>query len=157
MLAAGGEEGLEEGGGFVGEDAGEDFDAVIEARVGEDFETGANGAAFGVVGTVDEARYAGLNHGAGAHGAGFEGDIERGSSQAVVGKDACGFAKNDDFGVSGGIVVANCAVTGASDDFIFVNEDSADGNFTGFGGGAGFVERELHVVEIGRHLNCPEE
>jgi len=38
---------LEHGGGFGGEDAGGHFDFVVEARIGKDFEAGADGAALG--------------------------------------------------------------------------------------------------------------
>src|SRR6266702_1274302 len=49
LLTTFGEEGLEDGGGFGGEDAGGDFHLVIEAGMGEDFETGTDCAAGGVV------------------------------------------------------------------------------------------------------------
>ena len=142
---------MKEGGGFFGEDARDDFDAVIEARVGEDFETGAHRATFGVVRSVNEARNASLNHGASTHGAGFERDIERCVGESVVGENAGSFAKNHDFCVSGRIVVANGAIAGASNDIVLVDKNGTDGNLTGFGGGSRFIEGELHVVEIGRH------
>ncbi len=157
LSAARREEGLEECGGVISKDAEEDFDAVVEARVGEDFETGADGATFGVIGAVDEARNAGLNHGAGAHGAGFESHVQRGTGQAIVGENASAFAKHDDFGVSSRIVIANGAVARAGDDFVFVDEDSADGDFAGLRGGASFGKCELHVIEVRRHLNSSEE
>src|SRR6266704_3942342 len=62
LLTTFGEEGLEDGGGFGGEDAGGDFHLVIEAGMGEDFETGTDCAALGVVGAVDEAWNAGLDY-----------------------------------------------------------------------------------------------
>src|SRR5260370_19539078 len=55
LLAAFCEERLEDGGAVVGEDAGGDFDVMVEARVGEDFEAGADGAAFGIGGAGAEA------------------------------------------------------------------------------------------------------
>lgn len=151
-LAAGGEKGLEEGSRFFGEDARDDFDAVVEARVGEDFETGADGTTFGIVGAVDEARNAGLNHGAGAHRAGLDRDVKSGSSKAIVCESASGFAEDDDFGVSGRVDVANGAIARPGDDFVFEYKDGADGDFTGFGGGSSFSQRELHVVKISGHF-----
>src|SRR5712664_3166260 len=102
-LTARSEERLDDGGAVGGEDAGGDFNLMVEARVGKDLEAGADGAAFGIVGTVDEARDAGLDDGARAHAAGFDGDIECGTSEAVVAKKAGGFAQGDDFGVGGGV------------------------------------------------------
>jgi hypothetical protein len=150
---AGGEEGLEKGGGFAGKEAVGYFDLMIEFGMGEDFEAGAEGAALGVVCAVNEARNAGLDDGASTHGAGFEGDIESGAGQPVVAENARGFANNDDFGVRRGVVIANGAVAGLSEDRPFVDEQSADGNFAGFGRRAGHSERELHKVQIVGHAN----
>jgi len=60
LLAACGEERLDDGGTFGGEDARNDFYLMVEARVGEDFEAGADGPAFGIVGAVDKTRDTGL-------------------------------------------------------------------------------------------------
>jgi len=85
VLTAGGEERLEERGGFFREDAGGDFDTMIQARMREDFETRADGATARIVGTVDEFRNAGLDHGAGTHRAGLERDVHRGARKTIVG------------------------------------------------------------------------
>src|SRR5260370_26682300 len=82
---------------------------MVEARMRQDFETGADSAALGVVSAVDQARDAGLDDGAGAHAAGFDGDVERGSGEAVVAEKAGGFAKDGQFGVGGGGGVAKGA------------------------------------------------
>jgi hypothetical protein len=60
LLAARCEERLDDGCTFGGEDARSDFHLMIKARVGEDFEARADGAAFGIVGAVDETRDTGL-------------------------------------------------------------------------------------------------
>ncbi len=152
LLTTFGEEGLEDGGGFGGEDAGGDFHLVVEAGVGEDFETGTNCAALGVVGAVDEAWNAGLDYCASAHAARLDGDVERGTGKTIVAEEARGFAKDDDFGVGGGIVAANGAVAGAGDDFAIVREDGADGHFAGGGRRTRFFESGLHELDVGFHL-----
>jgi len=149
--AAGDEEGLEKCRGFIGEDTGDDFDAMIEARMRENFETGADCAATRVVGTVNEFRNAGLDHGAGTHRTGLECDVDRRTGKAVVVKNMGCFAENDNFGMGGGVIVANRTIAGACDDFVIVDEKCADGHLSGGGGGAGFVESELHEIEIGGH------
>ena len=111
-LAAGGEKGLQDGGAVSGEYAGNDFDPMIESGVCEDFETGTDGATFRIVGTIDEARDAGLDHGPCAHTARLQGDVKSRASHAVIAEEASGFADDDDFGVRGGITVANRAVAG---------------------------------------------
>jgi hypothetical protein len=150
--AAFGEERLEDGGTVGGEDARGDFHLMVEARMGEDFETGADGAAFGIVGAVDEARDTGLDDGAGAHAAGLDGDVERGVDETVVAEKTRGFAQCDNFGVGGGVAIADGAVARTRQDLAFMDEHSADGDFAGCGGGTGFGERFLHELDISFHL-----
>ena len=103
---------MEHGGSLRGENACGDFDLVVEARIGKDFEAGAHSAALGVVRSVDEARNARLNDRAGAHAAGLNGDVEGGVREAIVAEESCGFTEDDDFGVGSRVVVANGAVAG---------------------------------------------
>jgi len=151
-LATFGEERLEDGGAVGGENSEGDFHLVVEAGVGEDFEAGTDGATLGVVGAVHEAGDAGLDDGAGAHAARLDGDVERGVGEAVVAEKAGGFANDDDFGVGGGVAVANGAIAGTSEDLGVVDEHGADGNFAGCGGGTGFDERFLHELNVSFHL-----
>ena len=60
--------------------------------------------ALGIRGAIDEALHAGVEHGAGAHEARFEGDVEGGAGQAVVCAAPGSIAQGDDFGVGSGIV-----------------------------------------------------
>ena len=78
--AARAEEAGEEGGGVGLEDARRDGDAVREpAR--QQVQHRSRAAALGVAGGEDEARDAGLEDGAGAHGARLERDVERAALQ----------------------------------------------------------------------------
>jgi hypothetical protein len=148
---AGGEEGLQEGGGLFGEDAGSDFDLMIQFGAGEKLETGAGRAALGIIGAVDESWDASLDDRAGAHGAGLEGDIESGVGKAVVAEDSRGFAQDDDFGMSGGIIVANGAIAGAGEVGIIVNQHGTNGDFASVGGKASLVQSKPHELEIVGH------
>jgi len=116
--------------------------------VGEDFEAGADGAPFGVVCAIDKPGDAGLNDGAGAHAAGFDGDVEGGVGEAVVAEQARSFAENDDFGVGGGIAIANGAIAGTRKDLAVVYEHSADRDFAGFGCGTRFCESFLYELDV---------
>jgi len=71
-LAAGGKEGLQESGRVLGQEAGGDFDLVIQLGAGKKLEAGTEGAALGVVGGVDEAGNPSLNDRTSTHGAGLE-------------------------------------------------------------------------------------
>jgi len=128
---------------------------MVEARVGEDLEAGADGAAFGVVSAVDKTRDAGLNDGAGTHAAGLDGDVERGIGEAVVAEKAGGFAENDDFGVGGGVAIADGAVAGTCQNLAVEDEDSTNGDFACGGRVARFRKRFLH--ELGVDFHPPRE
>ncbi len=150
-LAAFGEEGLDDGGAVGSKDIRGDFYLMVEARLGKDCKTGADGATFGVVGAVDETRHAGLDDGARAHAARLNGDVERRIGKAVVAKKAGGFAENDDFGVSCRVVVADSAISCASDDFAILNDDGSNRNFSRIRSRAGFLKREFYEFLIRIH------
>ena len=124
---------MEERGGFGGENAAGDFDLMIEPGIGKDFKAGADGAALGVVGAVDETRDARLNDRAGTHAAGLDGDVERRVREAIVAEESCGFTKHDDFSVGGGVIVTDSAIAGTRENLSVVNQDGPDGHFAGAG------------------------
>jgi quercetin dioxygenase-like cupin family protein len=142
---------LQEGGRVFGEDAGSHFDLVIQLGAGEQLEAGTEGAAFEVIGGIDEAGNPRLNDRTGAHGAGLEGNVEDAAGEAVVAEEAGGFPNDDDFGVGGGVIIANGAIAGTREDDIVVDEHGANGDLTGVRRGAGFVKSKLQIVEIVRH------
>ena len=135
---------MKERSAVCGENAGNNFHLVIESGVCEDFETRANGAAFGVVSAVDQARDAGLDDSAGAHAAGLNRDIERCASHAIVAEVASCFTNHDDLSVGRRVTVANGAVAGAGENFAVMDDTSADGDFAGRGCRAGLLEGDLH-------------
>lgn len=144
-LAAVAEEGLEEGGGFGGQRAFDDFDAVVqEIGIGE-LELGADAAEAEVAVGEDQGFDAGVDDGAGAHHARLQGDVEGGVVEAVVLEGGGGTAEEVDFGVSGGVVGENGRVVGAGDDFAVQDEYGADGDFTGSLCFAGLGEGFTHV------------
>ena len=61
----------------------------------QDLEARAYRAAFGVVASVHEARYARLNHGARAHAARLDGDVKSGAGQPVVAERGTGAAQSE--------------------------------------------------------------
>lgn len=128
--AAFGEERLDYGGAVGCQDARGDFHLMVEARVGEDFEAGSDGAAFGVVSTVDEARDAGMDDGAGAHAAGLDGDVEGGVREAVVAEEASGFAESDDLSVRSGVTIADGTVAGTDENLAVMDENGANRDFS---------------------------
>ena len=73
-----GEERLDDGGAFRGQDTGGHVNLMIQPRVGENFEAGADCAAFWVISAIDNTGDSGLNDGTSTHAAGLNGDVERG-------------------------------------------------------------------------------
>ncbi len=144
-LAAVAEEGLEEGGGFGGEGAFDDFDAVVEEIGIGELELGADAAETEIAVGENQGLYAGVDDGAGAHDAGFEGDVEGGVVEAVVLEGGGGGAEEVDFGVGGGVVGGDGGIVGAGDDFAVQDEYGADGNFARGLCFAGFGEGFTHV------------
>jgi len=142
---------VQEGGGVLGEEPGGDFDLMIQFGAGEQLEAGTEGAAFGVVGGIDESGNPRLYDGTSAHGAGFQSNVEKGVGEAVVAKKMRGFTEDDNFGVGGGVSITNGAIAGARENRLIVDEHGANGDFASGGRGAGFVESQLHEVKIVRH------
>jgi hypothetical protein len=153
-LAAGSEEVGEEGAALFGEEGGGDFDFVVELGMVHDGEDRAAGAGFGVGRGVDEATDAGVEDGSGAHGAGLEGGVEGAVFEAIVSECATGFAEGDDLGVCGWVGVAEDSVLAAADDFVFVDNDCAYGDFAVGFGVVGFGDGGAEVVEV-FHLLAP--
>jgi len=142
---------LEKGRGILGKQAGSYVNEVIEFVGCEDFKAGTESAAFPVIGGVDEPGDARLDNGAGTHGTGFESDVKSGLGEPVVAKEMRSFADGDNFGVSGGIVISNGAVTSTREYVSILNEDCADGNLASLRGSTCFGESELHEIPIVRH------
>jgi hypothetical protein len=149
--AARSEEGLQEGGGLFGEDAWGNFDLMVQFGAGEKLKTGAERAALGIISTVNESRDPSLDDRAGAHSAGLERDIESSVGKAMVAEDSRGFAQHDDFGMCGGIIIANGAIARTREVRIIVNEHGADGDLAGISGSASLFQGNAHELEIVRH------
>ena len=155
-LASGGKEILKKGGGFLGEKPGGYLGAMIQFGRSQKFEAGVERAAFWIIGAVNDATNTRLNDGAGTHGARLEGDVKSGVREAVVAEKMRAFANHHNFGVGGGVVVADGAVAGAREDGGIVNKDRANGNLSRVRGSLCFSESELHEMQIVRHGRGPE-
>jgi hypothetical protein len=141
---------------LIGEEAGDNFNSMVELRVVHDAEDAAAGSGFGVVGGVDEAGDAGVEDGSGAHGAGFEGDVESAATffckEAIVFERETGGAEGYDLGVGGGVAVAEDAVVAAGDDLSGGGDDDcAYWDFACGLGGLGFGYCGAEIGEIVEH------
>src|SRR5947209_3527031 len=121
---------------------------MVEAGVGAELVEGFDGAGFGVGAAVDEAGDAGVDDGAGTHGAGLERDDEGALEEPPVAYGSSGLSNGEDFGVGGGVAVGDAAVVAAADDLIggVVEDDGAYGDFVDVARGAGLGEGFLHEL-----------
>src|SRR5258706_9616509 len=83
-LALASEEIAEELGTFFGQDSGGDLDTMIQTLIFAELIERSHRAGLGVVATVNQLWDAGVDDGAGAHGAGFEGDNQSAVEETPV-------------------------------------------------------------------------
>ena len=102
-----------------------------------------------VVGSVDDAADLAPVEGAGAHEAGFYGDIDGGVGEVFAAEEIEGGGEGDDLRVRGAIGEAFGLVVTACDDTVVEDDDGADGDFFFGVGVAGFFEGLLHEVFVG--------
>ena len=132
-----------------GKDAGDDFHAMIQARMIHDFQNRAASTCFGICCGIDKATEAGVEDGPGAHGAGFERDDKRAAGKAVVVQMFRCIAHGDDFGVRCGIIVADDAVVTTTDDAAVKKNDGAYWYFAFCLSGVRFGDGFVHGFQIG--------
>ena len=85
---------------------------------------------------------------AGAHGAGFERHEKIGVGEPFGPERGAGGADRQHFGMRGGVGELPCPVAGAGDDLAALRDDGADGYLAARAGGAGLLQRDLHVARL---------
>lgn len=140
------EEGGEDCAAFVGHEAGDDPGPVIEAGVGEDVHQAAGAARLGVVCAEIDLVDSGEDDGAGAHGTGFEGDVEPRAFEPPTPKMGGCLGDRQDFSVRRGVLEGFALVVGLADDLAFVDDDAAYGDFAFVEGALGLAKGVLHVA-----------
>src|SRR6187431_1360474 len=105
------------------------MNAVIEEIGIGQLELGPDAAKAEIAGAEGEGLDAGVDQGAGAHDAGFQGYIDGGVVEAVVLPLRGGGAEEIHFGMSGGVVGGDGSVVGAGDNLAVNDEDGADRDF----------------------------
>lgn len=138
------------------------FAAVVEAGVAERVEEGHRRAAPWIGNPEDDAADAGEDDGPGAHQAGFFRHVERARREAPVAESGGGLGDGEPFGVGRGVFEAFDPVVSAADDTgrvpgNFAQNDAPGGDLSGFGGGAGLLQRLPHVAFVVRGLHVAAE
>lgn len=118
---------------------------MIRLRQSIQVHRAAQATHLGVGHGVDDSFEPGHQGGAGAHGAGFFGDVEGGTGEAPIINGFGGLAQGEDFGMGGGIAGAVALIVRGGDDFSVQFNDRADRDFVFLPRGDGLVIGEPHV------------
>ena len=88
------------------------------------------------------------HHGAGAHGAGLQGDVESGVAQAPAARDAGGVAQHEHLGVGGGVVTSLALVAAGGDHLTFDHEHGPHRHLTLRGRAPGLLKGQSHEATV---------
>ena len=108
----------------------------------------------GLGGAEDQARHPGMHQRAGAHRAGFHGDVQRRSHQPVVARPSCGLAQRQYLGVGRGVAIQLAPVATERDETRTIkragDEHRTDWHVPMSRRCTGLLESEVHVAEVVR-------
>ena len=114
-----------------------------------------NGASFGIVGCVNKAAEAGMDQRAGAHSAGFDGDVELAIEQTMVAEGGCPLPEGDYFGMGGGVGIQAVAVEASAHNPAFANQNCPHRYLAGLQGKLGLLEGLFHPEFIRSSIHAP--
>lgn len=126
-----------------------DLDQVIDLPGGEYIEYAPRCAGLGICGPIDQAANPCVYNRAGAHDAGFEGDVEGGIEQTVVIEHSGAVAQRDDLGMGGGITGGDRLIPALGDNLAILDQHGADRDLASFLGPVGKHDCVAHEIRIG--------
>ncbi len=130
---------------FIGENAGCDFDAVIQSFVIAKPKERFDGAKAFIRGAVNEPLDAGVDQSTGAHNAGFDGCIQGRAGQSIIADLCRRLPQNQDFSMSCRIAIGDGPVKSRGEQIsLFVDQTSSNRHFAKLPRGEGRVKRNLH-------------
>jgi hypothetical protein len=130
------------------QDATGNLDAVIQTLGIEGMRSAVDRAAFRIVSAEYQAPDAGVNHGAGAHQAGFQRDVQRAAREPVIAEPLRGLTHGNDFGMGSRIVTGDRAIPALADKLAVLHHDSSDRHFPFLGTALGQRQRIVHPADI---------
>lgn len=138
---------------FFGQYPASDLDLAIELRMVQHREDASDRARLGIEGAKYQPSNPRVNHRSSAHGAGFQRDIESALFETVVFENESSGAQCNDFGVRGGVVIADDPVLSARNyGLVRPKDDGADGHFSSSLRFFCLRERRPQACFIGAHL-----
>lgn len=122
---------------------------MIQTRLGAQIHDTAAGPGLGIWGTVDDLRQARMEHGAKAHGAGFQRDIQPRAGQAVIIQPPGGRTQSNHLGMSGRVPIQNRAVvSGGKQPPLRVEHHGSDRNLAQARRQTGLVQSKRHGLAV---------
>jgi hypothetical protein len=107
-----------------------------------------DGTRLGVGGSIDQTLDAGVDHGAGTHGARFDCNKQLTADEAMVAEGAGGVTQGNDLGMGGGVTIGEIAIAAAANDLILEDDNGADRDLPAVGGAAGLLKGEAHEGRV---------
>jgi hypothetical protein len=121
---------------------------MIQSRVGEDLETGANRAALQVVAAIHDPRDASLNNRPCTHAARLDRGVQGRRRQPVIAEFPRAFAQHQNFRVRGGVAIPDRAIARTRDNFAVSHQDCANRDLSRQRRRTPLFKGQLHEFEI---------
>src|ERR1700722_2441549 len=138
----------QQGGTLVAAHTPEDVDSVSQLRFTRQIDDAAAGARLRIPGTEHHSRYACIEGGAHAHGAWFQGHVERGPFQSIISQSLRSRAQRDDFCVRRRILTHDRPVPSLSDHIVSAYQQSHDRHVGVEHGSLRRTQRAMHEIDI---------
>ena len=122
---------------------------VVELRLCKQIDDRAGGAGFGLGCAKHHTLKPRMEHGATAHGAGFQRDIQRAAVKPIIAHHLGGGTQGHDFSVGRWVVAINRGVAAGCNHHAGPHDDRADRYFARCGRQARFGQRQRHEIFIG--------
>ena len=133
---------------FIGQHAALHRGLVVETRLGEQVDHRARSAGLGIRRAVDHARQARVQHGAAAHGARLQRDVERAAVEPVVGELRRAGAQRGHLGMRRGVVPGDGGIAPGGDHLPIAHQHGAHGHLARLLRGARLGDGLAHPVGV---------
>ncbi|MCY1170211.1 hypothetical protein D9M73_102740 [compost metagenome] len=137
---------LQQRGAFLSHDPALQFGLVVELGLGKQVDHRACSARFGVQRAKHHTLEPGMQHGAAAHGAGLQRDIQLAIIEPVIAQRTGGGAQRHDLGMCRRVMPVHRRIAARGNHFTPPNHNSADRNLPCRGCRTGFCKRQFHEL-----------
>ena len=148
LLTSALEEIPQQGGALVAAYAPENIDSVSQLRFARQIDDAAAGSRLRIPGTEYHSRHACIEGGAHAHGAWFQGHVERGPFQSIILQSLRSSPQRDDFCVRRRILTHDRPVPSLTDHIVSPYQQGADRHLAVQRSSLRQLESAMHEIDI---------